>query len=276
MSLADCWSSALVAAFALGTAHAAQAQTSEIVRGTVTDSAHRAIAGASVVVAAVGTTIERTTTTDDAGHFVTLFASEYRNYSVVVRKIGFAVALQSASRSGLSNVIATTVILRASAVTLAPLAVTAPRLSPRNHVERPSIGGEATSTINSRDFLHDPSRIDSMLALVPGLLVTDGGISALGAPTDQNGTVLDGLPLTGIDLPPDAICGASVATTTSDPSRGGFAGAQTALSSCRGNDYFESAFRGTLNDPALSWTDHASLLAPPRIAAISGFVSGPL
>lgn len=270
---------ALVAVFALSTARAARAaraQTSEIVRGTVTDTAHRPIAGASVVVSAIGTTVERTATTDNNGHFVTLFASEYRNYTVVVRKIGFAVELRSANRSGLSNVISTTMVLRASAVTLAPLTVTAPRLLPRDHVERPSIGGEATSTMNSRDFLHDPSKVDSMTALVPGLHVTDGGISALGAPTDQNGVVLDGLPLAGIDLPPDAICGASVATTTSDPARGGFAGAQTALSSCRGNDYFTSTFRGTLNDPTLSWTDRASLIAPPRIAAISGFVSGPL
>lgn len=267
---------ALIAVFALSTARAARAQTSEIVRGTVTDTAHRPIAGASVVVSAIGTTVERTATTDDQGHFVTLFASEYRNYTVVVRKIGFAVELRSANRSGLSNVISTTVVLRASAVTLAPLTVTAPRLLPRDHVERPSIGGEATSTMNSRDFLHDPSKVDSMTALVPGLFATDGGISALGAPTDQNGVVLDGLPLAGIDLPPDAICGASVATTTSDPARGGFAGAQTALSSCRGNDYFQSTFRGTLNDPTLAWADNASLIAPPRIAAISGFVSGPL
>jgi hypothetical protein len=63
---------------------------------------------------------------------------------------------------------------------------------------------------------------------VPGILNTPNGAATFGLGPDQNSTTLNGMEFSGTTLPRDARVETHVATSTFDPSRGGFGGAQVA------------------------------------------------
>ena len=54
---------------------------------------------------------------------------------------------------------------------------------------------------------------------------------------DQNNITLNGLNFSGTDLPRDATTQTRVSTSTFDPSRGGFSGAQISLRTNSGSNY---------------------------------------
>jgi hypothetical protein len=248
----------------------------EIVRGTIVDTGRAPIADAIVTITPATGEAAQSTKTDKLGRFQAMFPEGVGSYSILVRKIGFRPGITRVARSGLSNVLMTALTLAPAPYALEPLTVTQPRINRGDRPERPSIGGASTAVATNRDFLDDPSDIDAMTALTPGVFAQDSGYSVMGTSNDQNGTVVDGVNFSGGLLPPDAMCGATVSTTTSDPSRGRFAGGQTSITTCRGHDFFESTIRGSLLDPALSWSDQQSLVTPSRIGTVSGFLSGPL
>jgi hypothetical protein len=250
--------------------------TTEVVRGRITDVQQQPVADATVSVTAATSQQVRTTRTDADGKFTVVFLEGDGRYNIIVRKIGFGPAIKSVSRSGLSNIVIADAVLAKSAYPLDPLSVTAPRLGGVTRAERPSTGGYAQDLMSLAAFLTDPGDLNALLAAAPGAFAGDSGTSVMGTSPDQNSMLLDGMPMSGSNLPPDAMCGASTATTTSDPSRGGFAGAQTSVTSCRGRDFVESMLRASLIDPALTWSDAASVSSPSRYGYASGFVSGPI
>jgi hypothetical protein len=249
----------------------------EIVRGRITDGEQKPVADAIVTVTATSSQLIRTTHTDRDGRFNTLFLEGDGSYSVMVRKIGFTPAIKRAARGPLSNVAIVDVVLSANAYPLEPLTVTALRPAAAAKLDKPSIGGIEQNMLSATAFLTDPNNLDALIALTPGVMGKgDSGYSVMGASTDQNSKMLDGMKFDGASLPPDAVCSAGVATSTSDPSRGGFAGGQTSIQTCRGRDYFVSTVRASLIDPATTWSDAASPISPSRIGNWSGLLSGAL
>ncbi|HEX3927526.1 MAG TPA: carboxypeptidase-like regulatory domain-containing protein [Gemmatimonadales bacterium] len=257
---------------------AAQAQgDAEIVRGQVVDPQRAPIQGVLITVTGGLTHTVRHAQTDRGGHYSILFLDRESNYTVVATRVGYSPALTRASRSGLTNIITVDLILAAAPFALAPLVVRDPGRGSRGGTERSSIGGVDQDLLSAEAFVDDPADLIALIQLTPGIFaIGDSNYSVLGAPADQNSTLLDGMRFDGALLPPDAACGIRVATTTSDPSRGQFAGGQTSITSCRGGDLFESTIRGTLRDPALAWGDAASPTAPPSAGTLSGFISGAL
>ncbi len=247
----------------------------EIVRGRIVDTEQKPVADATVTVTGSGSQLVRTTHTDQDGRFTTLFLEGDGSYTVLVRKIGYSPSIKRVSRSGLSNVVAADAVLARSAYALDPLTSNVVRLGGAAKLDKPSIGGIEQDMLSATQFLLDQSDLDALIRLTPGLFATgDSGYSVMGASSEQNSKLLDGMKFDGASLPPDAVCGVGVATSTSNPSRGGFAGGQTSVQTCRGRDYFASSLRASLVDPALTWSDAASPNSPARIGTWSGFVSG--
>jgi hypothetical protein len=265
-----------LACFLLIMPMAAHAQgNAEIVRGRIIDAEQKPVADATVTVTAISSQLVRTVHTNQDGRYTTLFLEGDGNYSVSVRKIGYVPVVKRATRTPLSNVVIADAVIAASAYPLEPLTVTTLRPGAAAKLDKPSIGGIEQNMLAMTAFLTDPNDLDALIALTPGMLATsDGGYSAMGTSSEQNSKLLDGMKFDGGSLPPDAICSAGVATSTSDPSRGGFAGGQTAFQTCRGRDYFVSTIRASLIDPALTWSDAAAPSSPSRVGNWSGVISG--
>lgn len=249
----------------------------DVIRGHVSDTQHHPIAGAVVTVTSASSQMERSVRTDTLGWFSVLFLAGEHDYTVIARKVGYSPGIRRVSRSGLgSNVISADLTLAPTAFPLAPLIARVTRTVPATKAELPSIGGEARDIANGSAFLLDPSDVNALAALAPGVFAGADGNSMMGISALQNSTLIDGMRFDGSILPPDAACGASIASSTSDPSRGRFAGGQTALSSCRGHDVTEAAARIAVTHPGLAWADPNSTLTPARSVTLSGFVAGPV
>ncbi len=92
-------------------------------------------------------------------------------------------------------------------------------------------------------------------ATTPGIVATPTGGSALGLGAGQTSTTLGGLQFIGTDLPRDARTFIRVSTSTYDPARGWFGGAQIAAELSPGSAYSLRRGHITLDDPALQTTD---------------------
>lgn len=254
------------------------AQTApEIVQGNVTDGASLPISGVAVSITGARSGAARIVHSDAEGRFKAAFFEPEGEYTVLAREPGFAPALRRVFRVANSSVMAVHIVLVRSAYPLAPILVRAPLLPDRRGRERPSIGGLSRDASPGRDLLDDPSDLTALTALAPGVLaVGDSGYAVLGTSPDQNSTLLDGMSLEEGNVPPDAQCSVRFATTTSDVSRGRFAGGQTSVSSCKGRDWFESTVRARIGDPILSWADPSSALPASRSLMVTGFAAGPI
>ena len=129
-----------------------------------------------------------------------------------------------------------------TAISLDAVRVTAGRERPGRNDNGQDIGGRE-QTLNTNnvpiDILGD---LAAMAATLPGVtLIPDAnggasGFSVLGLGADQNNITLNGLNFGGTDLPRDATTQTRVTTSSFDPSRGGFSGAQIALRTNSGTE----------------------------------------
>lgn len=254
------------------------AQTStDIVRGHVVGLDGAPIGDASVSVTGISSQLVRLTRTNSHGRFSVVFLESERGYDLIIRKIGYTPVVRRSPAGGASGVVTIDVVLAASAYPLEPLLISAQRSNGVFRPERKSIGGAEQDAIANGNFVLDNSRLQGLVALLPGVFTTsDSNVSVLGIPAAQNASVLDGMLFDGLSLPPDATCEASLAMTTTDPARGRFSGSQVAVSSCKGGEFFESTLRATTVQPALTWGDSRDASGSAQIGTVSGYVSGPL
>ena len=249
----------------------------ELVRGRVRDSGGVPLSGATITITAAVSQQVRVAHSNERGEFSSLFADGGGPYTVLVRRIGYTPATLSARRTGISNVVTIDAALTKSAYPLDPITVRASAATTRPQVERPSIGGTEQSALAVGTFLSDPGDLNALLALTPGVrALGDSAYSVMGASPEQNSRVVDGMRFDGSILPPDAMCAGHLMTSTSDPSRGRFAGGQFVAQTCRGGESFASTVRASFADPLLSSSDPDYAIPPARVGAWSGFMSGAL
>ncbi|MGH7594264.1 MAG: carboxypeptidase regulatory-like domain-containing protein [Gemmatimonadales bacterium] len=240
----------------------------------MTDLEAKPMIDASVTVTGVRTATAHTVRTDTSGRFGVVFIDGEGEYTVLVRKIGYSPALRRVNRVGLSNRITVDVLIGPSAFPLAPLTSRAFMFGQPRGRERASIGGLSQDALYNSRYLDDPSDVNAMVSLLAGVFGRgDSGYSVLGTSPDQNSTLLDGMNFDG-NIPPDAQCSIRLAATTSDPSRGQFAGGQTSVTSCRGRDFMQSTLRASVSDPHLGWVDANATMPTSRTILASGFISG--
>ena len=103
----------------------------------------------------------------------------------------------------------------------------------------------------------DAGSVEAQAGRDAGVVTGPGGISVHGLPTEQTVVTLNGVPVPISSIPPGAMS-ARLATTTYDPSRGGFSGGQVALRPGFTALVYSNRIGTTLDLPSLQFTDPAS------------------
>jgi hypothetical protein len=276
--------SALLAVIAsLATARECIAQQADMIRGRIVAQDGRAVETARVTVTSIPNNVTKTVTTDKSGRYSVTFTNGEGDYWIAIAAIGFAQKRFELKRLADEAVLLGDAKLAPSGVTLDAVKVQADRMRPSRQVS-PDISGTektvGTSTVNPSDA----GNLAALAASVPGVQLIPGAdgnpdqFSVFGLGGDQNSTTLNGLGFGGTDIPRDATTRASLATNPWDVSRGGFSGAQMALSTQSGSNFSTRGMSTLLNAPQAQWTDRAGRSVGARYssASLGAATAGPV
>ncbi|HEY5218755.1 MAG TPA: carboxypeptidase-like regulatory domain-containing protein, partial [Gemmatimonadaceae bacterium] len=255
----------------------ALAQHTDVIRGRVTDDSGRVVAGADVVLTRAYDLQVFDTTTDAAGGYRVVIPNGRQDYLLFVSKPGFK-PLQRRVRLALGDSVihGDAVLARALAQQLQAVRTrAAPNRPPRRDYSMN--GGTGSDEMNNGGVTAGltPDQMGDLSAiaqLMPGM----AGGTMFGLPADGNGMLLDGLSFQGGTLPRDADVRTQIASSTYDPSRGGFSGVQVTSTLDGGSVMSQRRAHVTLDAPALQYNDPVAARLGDRFAqtSVSGGASG--
>ncbi|HXF23040.1 MAG TPA: carboxypeptidase-like regulatory domain-containing protein [Gemmatimonadaceae bacterium] len=257
-------------ALALGITRSLAAQTSpplgrDVLHGHISVDSGKPIAGATVTVTMAPDRSYRQTQTDSSGYYEIVFAHGTGDYLVHAVAPGMDAARKRVTRSGRDSVFVVDLHLaRAGAQQLAAVNV---------RTSKPKLYGGADFHASPGPGVveHDTwdgvvgsiapdlaGNLAAMLITTPGTVMTAGGTSVAGLDPGQNGATLNGLGFAGADLPRSAITYQRITTSTYEPARGWFGGAQEQIELA--DDVIASIRTAhlTLDAPAFQYADPTS------------------
>ncbi|MBC8090177.1 MAG: carboxypeptidase regulatory-like domain-containing protein [Phycisphaerae bacterium] len=252
----------LCAVLAFGTPTSGAAQNEpDVVRGKVTGDSGRVLPLATVIITRGPDRLTQQTFTDSTGQYSLKFEPGTGDYLVYVSFLGFKPERRRVLRGATERELVANFVLVRDLTVLQTVKVTAVkpvrasnRIAP-NTVETGSSEKWADGVAGQLS----PGQTGDLNALagtIPGITLTPGGPSILGAPGSSNLTTLNGLALPGGSLPRAARTETRVTGATYDPTRGGFAGANIDVRLGPGDRFYQrrnSYF--TLDAPPLQFTD---------------------
>jgi carboxypeptidase family protein len=231
------------------------ARTDTIQGRVVTDSAV-AIAGATVSVTRAPDRAFLTATTDSLGGFKIIFADGTGDYLVHAAMTGFKADRQRILRQSDGSLPTVTFKLASSVQKLATVQIQSSKPTPDRTSGLQVETGEAARIADGMLGAVPPDLAGNLQAIaltVPGVSQIAGGISVLGMGSQANSATLNGMAFSGASLPRDAHTTTRIATSTYDPARGGFSGAQTSVELDEGNIYSRRTAHISIDDPALQY-----------------------
>ena len=255
---------------------AATAQSPQIVSGRVlADSAHP-LAGAIVsVTMAPDRTLKQDTTNAD-GRWRVRFERASGDYLVHIAAIGRQSFRKRVTAALMDSILTVDATLASSVQQLAAVTVRASRPKPSREGDVFMPDGVSAEHVPmgvagavAADRQGD---LAALAATIPGLALTPGGVSAFGLDPSQNGVTLNGLSFPGASLPRNANTSTRFSTSTYDPSRGGFAGVETAVTLSPGNVNTHRRANVTLDAPFLQTTDRVSRQLGQRVTGGQGSI----
>src|SRR5690606_34150523 len=206
----------------------------------------------------VETEISRSVLPDQNGRYMILFPDGGGQYVLRVTFLGMADQVRAVMREGDEELLVANFTLVPEAIALEGITVTAPRPPPGD------AGAGEQSTALPQELVNrlplpdlDPSTLALLAAGVVGTeldsLTGQMGFSVAGMSDLLNQVVLDGVILGQgeMGVPEEGIRRTQVTTNTFDPSRGGFAGGQVAMTSARGANRPAGSLSYRLDDDAL-------------------------
>ena len=278
----------LIALFAGGApiAVAAQQSGTDLLRGTVRDSALAPLANVTVSATSVSTRTTRATQTDSRGRFSLPFPDGGGTYWVRYSAVGYAPLTLTALRSTDEVILLGDVRLARSATPLPEVSVVArrQRVDLGAAADPEAVGGRVAfpATSVASIPLAQLGDLAGMFGVLPGVQLVVGadrqpvGYSVHGLPPEQNSIVLNGAVVSASMLP--SRVASRLIMTSYDPSHGGFSGGQTAITTSSGSNIGSRALAFNLQDPRLQWADPAaSRLGPRALAAVAeAQIMGPI
>lgn len=244
----------------------------EVVRGRVVTDSGSPVVGARVIVTAGVALLVREATADADGRWALHFADGPGDYLVYATAPGRRAARRRLTRGmpGLpgvgsaDSVFTVDLALPAAVARLAAVQAQVRRPEPERRIppNNPSDPGVGAA---ERDVDVVPGAVPpdvagdlaTVAATTPGILAGPGGVSALGLGPTQTNVTLGGLAFPGGSLPRDARTTTRVTTTTYDPARGWFGGAQIAAELVPGLPFDFRRAHLTADAPGLQVTDAA-------------------
>ena len=219
---------------------------SDIIRGRVIGPDKKPVENVTVTATSLVNQTSRTAKTNKDGRFSIIFSGGGGDYMMSYTTIGFQPTRFEVKREVDEDILVADATISKTAVSLDAVRVTAGRERPDRNGNQVEIGGR-DQTLNTNnvpiDVLGD---LSAMAATLPGITLIPGadggasGFSVLGLGADQNNITLNGLNFGGTDLPRDATTQTRVTTSSFDPSRGGFSGAQISLRTNSGTNYSDA------------------------------------
>jgi hypothetical protein len=259
------------------------AQDNDIIRGRVMGPDKKPLENVTVTATSLVDQTSRSTKTGKDGRFSIIFSGGGGDYMMAFTAIGYQPNRFEVKREVDEDILIADASLSKTAVTLEAVRVTAGRERPGREGNQLDAGSRE-ETVNTNtvpiDALGD---LAAMAATLPGVTLIPGadgetsGFSVLGLGADQNNITLNGLNFAGTDLPRDATTQTRVATSSYDPSRGGFSGAQIALRTSSGSNYVTRSLHQTVDAPGLQYTDAIGRSLGQQFTnlQLSGNASGP-
>lgn len=253
-------SRALLAALALAAivpcrSAAAQADT-DVILGRVTKASNDApVAGAIIVATRAPDRASLTTTTGTDGRYRLVVSNGTGDYLVHVAAAGFQTARRRVTRQEDETVLRADFRLpKGGTSELARVVVTAPQSKPsREPASEPEPGADEQLAGGVSAVLR-PDQAGDILAVantVPGVTLSAGGVTVLGLPAAQSAITLNGMAFPGTTLPRDAVVQTKVATSTYDPARGWFSGANVEVDLSGGGLFTHVPLHVTVENPRL-------------------------
>lgn len=237
------------------------AQDADIIRGRVLGIDKKPIENVTVMATSLVNQTSRTAKTNKDGRFSIIFNGGGGDYMMSYTGIGFQPTRFEVKREIDEDILVADATLSKGAVTLEAVRVNASRGKPDANGNDLSAGGREQSLNTSNMPLDVLGDLSAMAATLPGITLIPGAdgaasqFSVLGLGGDQNNITLNGLNFGSTDLPRDATTQTRVTTSTFDPSRGGFSGAQIALRTTSGTNYRVRSIHQTVDAPTLQYTD---------------------
>ena len=257
---------------------------SDIIRGRVIGPDKKPVENVTVTATSLVNQTSRTAKTNKDGRFTIVFNGGGGDYMMSYTTIGFQPTRFEVRREIDEDILVADATMGKTAVSLDAVRVTAGRERPDRNGNQADIGGrdQVLNTNNVPiDVLGDLSAMAATLpgvTLIPGADGAANGFSVLGLGADQNNITLNGLNFGGTDLPRDATTQTRVTTSSFDPSRGGFSGAQIALRTNSGTNYQVRSLHQTVDAPSLQYTDPIGQQLGQRFTnlQLSGNAAGPI
>lgn len=257
---------------------------SDIIRGRVLGPDKKPVENVTVTATSLVDQTSRTAKTNKDGRFSIIFSGGGGDYMMSYVAIGYQPTRFEVRREVDEDILVADATVNKAAVSLAAVRVTAGRERPGRNGNEAEVGGH-DQTLNTNnvpiDVLGDLSAMAATLpgvTLIPGADGAASGFSVLGLGADQNNVTLNGLNFGGTDLPRDATTQTRVTTSSFDPSRGGFSGAQISLRTSSGSNYRVRRLHSTVDAPQLQYTDPIGRQLGQQFTnlQLSGSASGPI
>jgi hypothetical protein len=268
----------LVLVLCLTSSVVSAAQTrAETIRGRVTSDSGVAIPGATVSATMAPDRTFQQATTDAAGRFSIHFVAGTGDYLVHVSAVGFKTFRKRLTRTPSDTALSIDVTLTPEVTQLAAVKVRAKKERPDRREDPGRDVGAAEQQREGVFASVAPDQEGNLAAIanaIPGATARADGLSVLGLGGSQSNTTLNGMAFGGTGLPRDADIQVRVATSTYDPSRGGFSGGQTSVELSPGWTYLRRRGHLTLDAPPLQSAGALADQLGQRVAALNGSIGG--
>lgn len=279
-------SAALQAAHAQGNAEIMASESTltihaETLRGHITSDHAAPLSKAIVTVTMAPFRVMFTDTTDASGAFNIFVSKGTGDYLLYVSAIGHASFRKRLVRAGLDSVITIDAQLVPSVAQLKTVQIAGRKLLPSRGTSSAVEAGGVERVPDALIGTASPDQVgdlNTLALMLPGASATAGGFSVLGLGATQNSTTVNGLNFAGGSLPRDVGTTTRVSTSTFDPSRGWFSGANVNVELSGGGLFGSARGHATVDAPVLQVTDAVSASAGQRFSNVraSFGADGPL
>ena len=262
------------------TSESSQAQAKvDLIRGRVSGNSGKAIPGAIILATRAPDRAVFSARSDSAGMFTVHVVEGTGDYLVYVSAPGWKSFRKRVTRvtEGDTLLIVDATLTSATVQQLAAVRVQATKPKPVRSPDPGTQTGAREAIVDDFAGAVPPELAGDIAALsatIPGVTPVTSGISVLGLEPSQNSLTLNGMAMGGGSVPRAARTNVRVSSTTYDPARGWFGGANSNVELSGGSVYTIRDATLSLDAPALQYTDALSSRLGQRFTNANGSVGG--
>lgn len=258
-------------------------QAADLIRGRVTGADGQPIAGAQVTAVSYYGGITKSTRTNREGRYSLTYPNGEGAYWLSFAAIGFQPQRIELKRVADEEVLVGDIKLSntqtlQTVTTTASAARTPP---PRTEQFQSDVSGADRYVSNGGIPPELAGNLAAMASAIPGVQLIPGvdgnpdRFSMFGLDPNQNNSTLNGQQAGLSSVPRDAAVSSQVRAGY-DVANGGFSGAQVAVNTQSGNNYYARTLSSVMNAPQVQWNDPVGMASAYSSISFGGRMSGPI